>query len=128
MPGQANGDWATWTACRPNCHVWYDNLLDATPPAKIPRPSGVTHQYGGSVTDDGTIYFASSGRGCGANVKIKRYSTTTLQTDPIESLPDRRDLFFPFVSQEGDGVHVYYDQVNCGSGAWNIFEVVDDGS
>jgi hypothetical protein len=122
IPGQVNGDWVTWTSCRPDCHVRYDNLL-ARNPATVPRPDYVVHQYASSISDDGTVYFARSGRGCGANVKLMRYRAGTVRR--MVDFGDRRDLFFTYVS---DGVatnEVYYDRVACGSGAWNIYMFSD---
>lgn len=123
IPGQVNGDWATWTACMPNCNVWYDNLLDGSAAAKVPRPAGVTHQYASSVVDDGTVYFAKSGNGCGANVKIIRYQAS-LRTQ-MADLPPRRDVFFTYAATEADGNHVFFDRVNCRVGSWNIYKLVD---
>jgi hypothetical protein len=82
----------------------------------------VRHQYASSIAEDGTIYFARSGRGCGANVKIVRRETgdNTVMVD----LDDRRDVFFTYTSDEAAN-HVYYDRVGCGSGAWNIYKFVD---
>jgi hypothetical protein len=124
IPGQLNGDWATWTACRPNCQVRYVNLLDGLPATKVPRPSNVRHQYGSSIAEDGTVYFVRSGRGCGANVRVMRRSAG--DTDRVIDLPNRRDIFFTYTADGlGGGNHVFYDRVACGSGAWNIYKFID---
>jgi hypothetical protein len=127
-PGQVNGDWATWTSCKPNCNVFYVNLVDGPSVVKVPRPSRVAHQYASSVTEDGTVYFVKSGRGCGTNVGIGRFDAdATKPRQIIHPFSDHRDVFFTHVSQEPDGAHIFYDRVNCGSGAWNILQLVDDG-
>ena len=128
FPGQVNGDWATWTSCKPNCQVFYVNLVDGSPVVRVPRPSTAAHQYASSVTEDGTVYFARSGRGCGADVGIGRFDADAARPRQIiHALSDRRDVFFTHVSQEPGDANIFYDQVNCGSGAWNIFRLVDDG-
>jgi hypothetical protein len=121
IPGQVNGDWATWTACTPRCNVRYINLL-AGSPTTVPRPSYVGHQYGSSIAEDGTLYYVRSGSGCGANVRIMRRSGTTNRM--LVDFRDNRDLFFTYVDDQA-GNEVYYDRVGCGSGAWNIYKVVD---
>ena len=122
IAGQVNGDWATWATCKPSCHVWFVNLVDLSTPSKVPRPSWVAHQYAPSITDDGTVYFVKSGRGCGTKTGIGRYNGTRTM---VADLPDRRDVFFTYTSQEVDGPHVFFDRVNCGTGAWNINKIVD---
>jgi hypothetical protein len=123
IPGQANGDWATWTTCMPSCQARFVNLVDGSPREKVRRPTAVKHQYAPSITDEGTVYFAASGRGCGTSVKIGRYQTGVRQI--LVSLQDRRDVFFTYTSEEVDGPHVFFDRVNCGTGAWNIYKIVD---
>ena len=118
-----NGDWAAWTSCRPNCHVRYVNLVDGSPIVTLPRPSYVRHQYAPSVADDGTLYYARSGSGCGANVRIMRNSAGVNQL--VVDLPDRRDIFFTYASDEGPQTHVYYDRVGCGAGVWDIYRLLD---
>jgi hypothetical protein len=127
-PGQVNGDWATWTACRPDCNVFYVNLVDGSPVQKVPRPSAVVHQYAASIRDDGTVYFVKSGRGCGANAGVRRYDADAATPRRIVySLPDRRDTFFTYVSQDPNGAQIHYDLVNCRTSGWNTFQLVDDG-
>jgi hypothetical protein len=123
IPGQVNGDWATWTSCKPNCQVRYVNLVDASPIATVPRPSFVRHQYAPSVAEDGTLYYVRSGSGCGANVRLMR--TDAGSTQRLVDLPDRRDIFTTYASDEGLQTRVYYDRVGCGSGAWNIYALTN---
>jgi hypothetical protein len=123
IPGQVNGDWAAWATCMPSCQARFVNLVDGTPRQKVPRPTTVRHQYAPSITADGTVYFAASKRGCGASVKIGRYRSGAREI--LVSLPDRRDIFFTYTSEEVDGPHVFFDRVNCGTGAWNIYKIVD---
>ena len=122
IPGQINGDWATWTVCKPNCHVRYDNLLDSSLRETVPRPSYVRHQYGSSISDDGVVYFVRSGAGCGEKVKLFRREAGSNQL--LVDYPDNRDTFFTYASDEVAN-EVYYDRVRCGSGAWDIFKVTD---
>jgi hypothetical protein len=125
IPGQVNGDWATWTVCRPRCNVRFVDLSASSPPATVPKPTAVTHQYASSVTADGIVYFVRSGNGCGNEVRIVRYDPINLR-QPVSSPPAGRDIFFSYVSDEAPGNHVYYDQVVCSNGRWNIFKVVEN--
>jgi hypothetical protein len=122
-PGQVNGNWATFTACTPRCNVRRYNIsLDNTSP--IPKPSTVAHQYADSVTDDGTVYFAASGSGCGVNVKIVRYRLSDGRV-VLSSVSSGKDIFFTSTSEELDGSHVYYDRIACSTGAANIYKIID---
>jgi hypothetical protein len=123
LPGQVNGNWATWTVCRPNCNVRYVNLVNGSSVATVPKPSTIAHQYASSVADDGTVYFVQSGDACGANVKIDRYRAGVREV--LTELPRRRDIFFTYTSEETDGNHVHFDRVGCGTGAWNTYRIVD---
>jgi hypothetical protein len=123
IPGQVNGDWATWTACKPTCQVRYVNLADPAQISTVPRPSYVRHQYASSIAEDGTIYYVRSGSGCGANVRLMRRSGGGTQL--LVDLPDRRDIFTTYASDEGLQTQVYYDRLSCGSKAWNIYGLTD---
>lgn len=127
IPGQVNGDLATWTLCKPRCNVRFVDLsIDpAAAPTILPRPTDVTHQYASSVTADGTVYFVESGDGCGKAVRIDRYDPGTGTTTPVRSLRSGRDIFFSYISDEAAGNHVYYDRVVCSTGRWNIYEIVE---
>jgi hypothetical protein len=125
IPGQVNGDWATWTLCKPRCNVRLIDLSDpSSTPTAVPRPSSVTHQYASSVTAGGTVYFVRSGDGCGKAVRIVRYDTVDGRVG-VSSLPDGREIFFSYVSDEPVGNHVYYDRVICSNGRWNIYRIVE---
>lgn len=125
IPGQVNGDWATWTLCRPRCNVRFIDLSDpSSTPVAVPRPTDVTHQYGSSVTADGTVYFVESGDGCGVAVSIDRYDPVNGRV-AVRPIPDGRDIFFSYISDEAAGNHVYYDRVVCSSGRWNIYEITE---
>jgi hypothetical protein len=125
IPGQVNGDWATWTLCKPRCNVRFIDLSDpSSDPVAVPRPSSVTHQYASSVTTGGTVYFVRSGDRCGKAVRIVRYDTVNGRVQ-VSSLPDGRDIFFSYISDEAGGNHVYYDRVICSNGRWNIYNILE---
>jgi hypothetical protein len=121
-PDQVKGNYAVFTVCLPRCNVRVHDIT-ANTTTTIPKPSYVEHQYASSLDDDGTIYLVRSGRGCGKNVRIVRYEAGDF--DLLFSLPETRDIFFTHTSDEGDTNHVYYDQVNCRTGRWNIFKLTD---
>jgi hypothetical protein len=124
IPGQVNGDWATWTLCKPRCNVRFIDLSDpSSTPMAVPRPSSVTHQYASSITAGGTVYFVRSGDGCGKAVRIVRYDG--VNRVGVSTLPDGREIFFSYISDEAGGNHVYYDRVICSNGRWNIYKILE---
>ena len=71
---QVNGQFAAWTRCtsRFSCQVKTRDLtsqLTTTVPTKVGKVD-----YAASVGSDGTVFYARSGRACGAAVRLRSYT------------------------------------------------------
>jgi len=130
LPGQVNGNWATFTRCAAACNViLYD--IGAETRTTLPKPAAPAHldQVGSSVTSAGTVYLVRSRRGhlCPTNVRIMRYGPS----DPangavIARLPSGRDIAYTYARENPDGsVDVFYDRAGCRSGRWDVYKVTD---
>jgi hypothetical protein len=122
-PGQVSGNYAVWFRCTPLCNVFlYDIAAGST--AKIPNPSR-RQQYDPSVTDDGTVYFLRSGRGCGNSVRLVRHPLGG-PSRVLASLGAGRDSGHTYALENDDGTTtVLFDRVRCSNGARDILKVVD---
>jgi hypothetical protein len=129
--GQVEGDWAVWSRCVTVCNVFKYQISTATT-TKLARPDPTSddpvHQWGPSVTGDGTVYLARGHNGCGESSEIVRYGAS----DPAEGtvvaeLPfERRDLGFTYARANDDGsTDVFYDRYNCATGWYDIYKVHD---
>lgn len=129
VPGQVNGNWATYTRCAPVCNVIRYDIAARTkktlgkPATAVPR-----EQYGASVSADGTVYLARSGRTCGSRgIRLVRYGAL----DPaigtvVARLANGFDLFFSFIRDNADGsTDVFYDRVRCANGRWDVYKITD---
>jgi len=110
--GQLSGRYAVWTRVTGNGWdvIRYD-LATATR-TRIPRPEGVFAQYAASVTSDGTVYFASSGRACGKDVSIN-VRPVGGPTTVLFSLPARDDVWSTYVDETGPDSQVLFDPGTC---------------
>jgi hypothetical protein len=128
---QVNGNWATYTRCRPVCNVVrYDIGLQTRMTLGKPVTTRPRHQYAGAVTSTGAVYLVRSGPSCGAKVKIVRYDAA--HSDPalgtvVAALPSGFDIAFAFTRENAlDGsVDVFYDRVKCSTGRFDIYKVTD---
>jgi hypothetical protein len=130
QPDQLNGDWATFTRCVPNCHVWKYHVSTKTKTV-LPRPATTRprQQYAGAVTSTGAVYLVRSGPRCGERVRIVRYDEA--RSDPqfgttVAALPSGFDIAFAYAREGTDGsVDIFYDRVNCNTGRFDIYKVTD---
>jgi hypothetical protein len=129
VPGQVQGDWATYTRCAPVCNVvLYDVLGDIKTVLPKPNTSRPRYQYAGAVTSTGVVYLARSGPRCGSNIKIVRYFGAS---DPptgtvVAALPTGKDILSSFARENGDGsTDVFYDRVGCTTGRFDVYKVTD---
>lgn len=107
--GQVNGKWAVYHRCVPTrCDVFRYNIKTKNK-TRIPRTR--TFQYYPSVARDGTVYFATSGNACGANVKLMRRGNG--RTRQIAYLGNK-DTFRTYVAPAAGGkVDVIFDKYGC---------------
>jgi hypothetical protein len=130
QPDQVNGNWATYTRCRPVCNVVrYDIVANTSTTMDKPVTSRPRHQYAGAVTSTGAVYLVRSGPNCGERVKIVRYDAA--RSDPalgtiVAALPSGFDIAFAFARVNLAGsVDVFYDRVRCSTGRFDIYKVTD---
>ncbi len=113
FPQDVNERYATWVKCAVKCNVFvYDTQDDVT--TKVPNPD--RFQYAGSVSEEGRVYFVRSGRGCGANVRIRAWDITAGgPSEPVYAYPAGTELASSIHVVDGaDGVHdLYFDQADC---------------
>jgi hypothetical protein len=134
-PGQVNDDYVVWTYCGLECDVRKWAIpTDHTPtqvdvvPETLPKATA-THQYAAAVTSTGVVYLIRSGDGCGVALKVVRFGPD----DPpdgtvIASIPNGKDVGGDggYVRERLDGsVDYFFDRVDCSSGRYDIYKVVD---
>jgi hypothetical protein len=121
-PGQVAGNYATWYRCTPQCGVvLYDIALGTK--TSIPTPQG-KQQYDPSVTSDGTVYFARSGRGCGASVRLVRVPIGGPET-VLASVGAGRDSFHTFALEHSQGSSLYFESVRCSNRSADVLRIID---
>jgi hypothetical protein len=109
-PGQVNGNYAVWYACRPRCEVFRYDITTRTRTA-IGNPGA--GQRAPSVTRGGTVYFSRGGRRCGRSVTLVRESLQGEQSVLLR-LPDGLDIADTYVHEDPGGVtEVYYERNVC---------------
>jgi Divergent InlB B-repeat domain len=113
-PGQVEGNYAVWYACRPRCEVLrYD--ITARTTSTMGNPG--TNQRAPSVTPAGTVYFSRGGRRCGASVTLVR---ETLQGEQavLLRLDGGLDIADTYTHADAAGtMEVYYERNVCGRAA-----------
>ena len=129
---QVNGDWATFESCRfpdfefTDCHVFRYQISTADL-TKLDNPG--QQQYGGGVSDDGTVYVVRSGNrnawACGVHAKIVRMPLAG-PNEVIAKLPDHRDALTAFAFDEpGGSTTLYFDRISCRNGNEGIYRIPD---
>lgn len=126
LSAQINGDYVVWTkANRDNSHVFRYRITGAD---KERMPHTQPWAYGPSVAADGTVYFATSGNTCGANVKLHRW-TWGGSTEILRKFPTGIDAFNTYVNDlEDGGREVLVDRAACGrkTSRWrDVYKFVD---
>jgi hypothetical protein len=129
QPDQLNGDFATYTRCKPNCNV-LRRQVSTGQTVLLPRPTSnrPRQQYASAVTPGGVVFVVRSGPRCGEKVKILRYDLSN-PSDPVYgslvvALPSGKDIATAFARDNGDGsVTLVYDRVDCGSLRFDVYKV-----
>jgi Divergent InlB B-repeat domain/WD40-like Beta Propeller Repeat len=126
-PGQVSGDYAVWSKCpsKGRCSVFLYRISDGTR-QMIPNQGGRDHAP--SVTPDGTVYFARSGRSCGSSTRLVRYLPGGPATT-LWRLPSGDDVGTTRVHPEPAGTTtLYYDHFACGRrSVSDVWEIVEEG-
>lgn len=124
-PGQINGDFVVWDR-QSRSVVRYSISSDTK--TVLPQPTG-THQYAASVSSDGTVFYARSQRTllashqCGESVVIRRHTVGGSDTK-LARLPAGYDTNRTYAVDQGTGgTTVFFDRVNCTTGASDIYKL-----
>jgi uncharacterized repeat protein (TIGR02543 family) len=122
-PGQVNGNYATWSTCRPRCNEFrYD--IAAGLGEKIFNPGA--YQRAPSVSTGGTVYFSRGGKRCGSTVRLIKAPIEGPQ-EVMVALPEVLDVRDTYVHTDPNGItEVFYERSGCGRmTASDIFKVQD---
>jgi hypothetical protein len=128
LPGQVNGNYAVWTACTTatSCHVEEYDIATHTKTA-IAAPSAVFN-YAASVSSTGTVYFASSGNGCGGSVTLGKYPLGG-PASVLVAFPNGIDLTSSYVDDTSGTPTIYYSKSTCNTNGslthGDVYKVVD---
>jgi len=136
VSNQVNGDWATFESCRFDLDVGFTNCnvfryeISAADLTKIENPG--QQQYGGGVSDDGTVYVIRSGKrafwACGLHAKVVRVPLSGSGV-VIAKLPDGKDALTAFAFDEtGGSTTLYFDRLSCRNGRSGIYRIPDADS
>jgi hypothetical protein len=119
LPGQVNGDYAVWSECKRICNVFSYRISEYNK-NRIPNPLERL-QYAPAVASDGTIFYATSGFGCGRNVRfVMRVPGNPPRT--LFSLPRGIDALNSYLGRDARGREVLvFDRVVCRTWQWDIY-------
>jgi hypothetical protein len=126
-----NGDWATFEHCRviaggdlSNCDT-FRYQISTEELVKIPNPG--QQQYGGGVSDDGTVHIVQGGGSnvwsCGHHARIIRYPVGGPGV-VITTMAEGKDAFSTFATDETSGsTTLYFTYIVCRTGDQGIYSI-----
>ena len=127
---QVNGDWATFESCRFrrgeffDCQVYLHDISGGGT-THVPNPG--LQQYGGAVSDDGTVYVSRTRNrdhwNCGSHTRIVRMDGGNGTV--IATLPDGRDALTMFALDAAGSTTLYFDRLRCRNGRTGIYRIAD---
>jgi Tol biopolymer transport system component len=124
LPGQVNGDYATWASYNSQTKASHVSLyqISTNTTTTLPTATGKV-QYAPSVSPAGNVFYAQSGIGCGNNVVLHEYAAGV--DTPLAQLPRGYDVAYKtFAVDEGGGVtSLYFDRVQCSTGKIHIYKI-----
>jgi hypothetical protein len=129
VPGQVNGNFATWERCEPgfvDCDVF---LYQVDTQMVTELDDGGVQQRPGVVAADGTAYVERvGGRNqwkCGLNARIVRFPLGGTGT-VIATIPSGKDILTMNVHTNADGTGtLVFDRYDCDNGVSDIFRLDD---
>lgn len=125
QPGQVNGSYVTWLSPpygRRHALYWYNTST---------REKGYVFDrqaWAPSVSSSGTIYYETTGRGCGIRPKLRRRRIFDGATRTIARLPEGVDMFHTHVYVDTDGIQkLLHERSRCNSPRFgsDVYEFVD---
>lgn len=123
-PGQVNGNWAVWDVCGRACSVYRYDLGGRTK-KRLPNTLRGRLRYAPSVAADGTAYYAHSGAGCGANVRLVEKPVGAPAQVLVAFKRGVVDISTTSaVADQVSGTDVYYDRFACRTRGSDIYKVV----
>jgi hypothetical protein len=124
FPGKVTDGYATWTKYGNSIDAHYYDITNEVK-GTVPNPNDRA-SYAPSVSDtSGRLYFARSGRSCGANVKILAWEIgTSIPFETVSLIPDGFDLTTTSTFVHSGHDDVFFDRLRCsGSYYSDIFEI-----
>ena len=119
---QVNGQYAAWTRCtsRSACQVKRRDLTTATTTGVPTKATKV--DYASSVGADGTVFYARSGRNCGASVRLRAYTLAGADSLLVE-FKDGVDVLSSNTYSGTTADDVYYAKFPCKSGQTDLYKI-----
>jgi len=132
-PGQMTGDWVVWRKAVENWseqRVYRHNIVTGVTD-EVPSAAG-RHDFGASVTADGTVYFVRSPGGC-QSVRIRSFTGAEgTSTTLVYALRPGHEISNTYAEGRPDGsTHLLFDRLACNASManWNIYRLlVGDGA
>jgi hypothetical protein len=112
MPGQVQGNYATWFACHATCGAYlYD--IAARQTTRVPNPAGKV-QYYPAVDAAGTVYIVQSAPACGKAVRLVRYPLGSTQPATLLALGKNKDVDETLSTMDAGGsTDLYFSRFAC---------------
>ena len=126
FPGQINGDFVVWSQIRPGRAARVKRFQISTG-TTVTVPNDGLHNWGPSVTDQGTVYFGRSGTRCGRRTGLYRWEPGTEAVQVVD-FPDGIDMGQSFVHTTAEGkIHVVHNRADCErlSVGSDLYEFID---
>lgn len=116
-PGQVNGDWALWHSCSAkNCSTFRYRISDRTKERiTLAQPT-----FAGSISADGTAYFAASRPACGKEVAFYEYPVDG-SAKMLFNLPDGVDIYSSFAYEEGGATKIVFARITCSNVRGDVY-------
>jgi len=109
--GQVNGNWVTYFRnSSDQSDVFRYNISTR---ATVKLPNSARYAYTPGVAADGTVFYARSGNGCGANVVLLRYPVGG-PVEKVLDLPDGIEIYSTYVDDHADDSReIHFTRINC---------------
>jgi hypothetical protein len=119
---QVNGGYAVWTRCtgRFSCQIKLRDLTAGTT-TTVPTKLGKV-DYASSVGADGTVFFARSGHGCGASVRLRSYTLGGADS-LLVAFQNGIDVNSTNTYSGATADDVYYSKYRCRASTYDLYKV-----
>jgi hypothetical protein len=118
-PGQVNGNFAVWSQCTATgCNVWEYDIATATK-TRLPNAVPGHYNYAPSVDSNGTVYFAHSGKSCGARIEKRPVGGPTSTVVALRG----RDINQSYLATVASQSNLFFAKFNCQTSTYDIFKI-----